>query len=156
MMEFPQQYKMPSSITSSVFHVSSWSMYWLLRQSWLRPPIETLWYRTTKHFWEDWKSYSCVRERLACSGICQTKESVWYLDKSIYVIIFRLHIIESGFQTWLSLTWITNWLHHKITWCSMDNQTFFMLVLLIIKPWVGGTMPSRDSYLVLTWKQKQE
>lgn len=42
------------------------------------------------------------------------------------------------------LTWTTSWLHHKITWCSIDNHTFFMPVLLIIKPCVGGTIPSSD------------
>jgi hypothetical protein len=53
-----------------------------------------------------------------------------------------------------TLTCTTNWLHHKIAWCSIDNQTFFIPVLLIKKPLVGGTIPSRDSNFVLTWKSK--
>lgn len=52
------------------------------------------------------------------------------------------------------LTCTTNWLHHKIAWCSIDNQTFLMPVLLIIKPWVGGTILSRVSNFDRTWKKK--
>lgn len=52
-----------------------------------------------------------------------------------------------------SLTCTTSWLHHKIAWCSIESHTFFMPVLLIIKPWVGGTMPSSDSIFERTLRK---
>lgn len=52
-------------------------------------------------------------------------------------------------------TCTTSWLHHKINWCSIDSHTFFMHILLIIKPWVDGTIPSTDSSFDLTYLQSE-
>lgn len=128
----------------------------LLRSVWLGPPIETLWYSTMQHSCQYSESFSSGWKWLACTRVYQTKKGVWHLDKKEnFQNNLKTAYTVAKFQTQIeiSLTCITSWLHHKIAWCSIDNHTFLTPVLLIIKPCVGGTIPSRDSNFDLTCRQ---
>lgn len=105
-------------------------------------PLRSILVNIVSLFWVSGNGWP-VLESIKLRIVCDT-----YIRTQTFRTIYRN--IKFEFKKGILPTWTTSWLHHRIAWCSIDNHTFFMPVLLIIKPLVGGTIPSRDSNFVLT------
>lgn len=107
-------------------------------------PLRSIFVNTASLFRELGKGWP-VLESIRLRRVC---------DTCVRRFKFRILYPIMSFRIKLILTCTTSWLHHNIAWCSIDNHTFLMLVLLIVNPWVEGTIPSRDSNLDRTFEQK--